>query len=259
MPYARAITLRTCGRLTVVASDFGSRYRTQTHVTSEALYASLTHGRTWNPHLIDLKNDLESFVAAYNVAQMPVWFLPGVFVTRQGAHLTDADLDTTVFNVVHEFYPSTSQKYALTNGVLRQTDRPFYVPTYGTIEAVKPDRRLATLGFSHCASLLENYTEGQTFLLGKKRTMVQIVALGDIVQGVCERGECVTPWLQLPPEYGGHFRTFEILAGTMRYILLRGITRDRLTYVRFAVPDGDVCLPDFYLDQVPFDVCPAET
>ncbi|MCL6560468.1 MAG: hypothetical protein K6U74_17080, partial [Firmicutes bacterium] len=89
MFYARAITLRNCGRFTVVASDFGSDYRTHTHVTSEALYASLTRGATWRPRLIDLRNDPDTFTQAYDVAAMPVWFLPGIFIAGGSPRLPD--------------------------------------------------------------------------------------------------------------------------------------------------------------------------
>jgi hypothetical protein len=81
--YARAIILRNCGRFTVAASDFWSDYRTHTHVTGEALYASLTRGATWQPRLIDLKNDPDVFTEAYDVTAMPVWFLPGIFIAEE--------------------------------------------------------------------------------------------------------------------------------------------------------------------------------
>lgn len=251
MLYARAITLRNCGRFTVVASDFGSDYRTHTHVTSEALYASLTRGATWRPRLIDLKDDPDTFTLAYNVDEMPIWFLPGVFIADGSHRLPDTYLDTTAFNVVHEFYPSTSQSYTRTNEGFRASDRPYHVPTYGTVQAIKPDCRLITYAFSPRRELLESYTEGQTFLLGKKRTMVQIVELSAVVEGTWRRGECTTWWLECPPDYGGRFRSFEVLAATMRYIILRGTTREEVAFVEFPFPDGGLFLPDFYLNQVP--------
>lgn len=250
MLYARAITLRNCGRFTVVASDFGSDYRTHTHVTSEALYASLTRGATWRPRLIDLKNDPDTFTLAYDVAAMPIWFLPGIFVADGSHRLPDASLDTTNFNVVHEFYPSTSRSYVFQKGALEEKDRPYHVPTYGTIQAVKPDRRLTTYAFSPRRELLDDFAEGQTFILGKKRTMFQIVDLSMVVEGAWKQGECTTGWLELPPNYGGRFQRFEVLAATMRYIILRGATRDKVGYVEFTLPEACLCLPDFYLEQI---------
>ena len=251
MLYARAITLRNCGRFTVVASDFGTDYRTHTHVTSEALYASLTRGATWRPRLINLKDDPDTFTLAYNVDEMPIWFLPGVFVADGGHRLPDAYLDTTAFNVVHEFYPSTSQSYIFTEEGFRARGRPYHVPTYGTVQAIKPDCRLITYAFSPRRELLENYAKDQTFLLGKKRTMVQIVRLSAVVEGVWKQGECTTWWLECPPDYGGRFRSFEVLAATMRYIILRGTTREEVGFVEFPFPNGGLYLPDFYLEQVP--------
>ncbi len=249
--YARAITLRNCGRFTVVASDFGSDYRTHTHVTSEALYASLTRGATWKPHPIDLKNDRYEFAQTYDVAAMPIWFLPGVFIADGSPRLPDAHLDTTAFNVVHEFYPSTSQSYVRRGEGFQARGRPYHVPTYGTIQAIKPDCRLVTYAFSPERELVENYAEGQTFLLGKKRTMVQIVDLSSVVEGTWKQGECTTWWLECPPNYRGWFRTFEILAVTMRYIIIRGATQKKVNFVEFRFSDDVLCLPDFYLDQVP--------
>jgi len=251
MLYARAITLRNCGRFTVVASDFGSDYRTHTHVTSEALYASLTRGATWRPRLIDLKNDPADFTRAYDVATMPIWFLPGIFLANGSHRLPDASLDTSAFNVVHEFYPSTSKAYIFKKGDLEEKDRPYHVPTYGTIQAVKPDHRLVTCTFSPRRELLEAFAEGQTFILGKKRTMFQIVRVSSLVEGVERNGICQTGWLELPPYYGDRFQRFEVLAATMRYIILRGVTRDPGRYVEFVFPETNLCLPDFYLEQIP--------
>lgn len=252
MLYTRAITLRNCGRFTVVASDFGSDYRTHTHVTSEALYASLTRGATWRPQLVDLQDDPDTFTLAYDVAAMPIWFLPGIFLSDGSHRLPDADLDTTAFNVVHEFYPSTSRRYTLNRGVLQERRRPHYVPTYGTIQAVKPDRRLMTNAFSPKRELLQGFAESQSFLLGKKRTMFQIVDLSPIVEGATKQGKCVTPWLEIPPTFGGKFQSFEILAATLRYIILRGVTRESVEFIHFELTGGSISLPDFYLAQIPF-------
>jgi len=253
MLYARAISLRNCGRFTVVASDFGSDYRTHTHLTSEALYAGLTRGATWRPHLINLKEDSETFTISYDVAAMPIWFLPGMFISEGSHRLPDSDLDTNAFNVVHEFYPSTSKRYAFKKGCLEEKKRPYHVPTYGTIEAVKPDQRVETCAFSPRKDLLETLAEGQTFLLGKKRTMFQIVSISPVVHGEGWEGVCRTGWLELPPNYGGLFKSFETLAATMRYLILRGTTREAVRYVEFLF-DSPLRIPDFYLDLIPFGV-----
>ncbi len=253
MLYARAITLRNCGRFTVVASDFGSDYRTHTHVTSEALYASLTRGATWKPRLIDLKNDTYAFTETYDVQKMPIWFLPGLFSAGEGYHLPDDHLDTNSFNVVNEFYPSTSKCYVFKKGNLDEKPRPHHVPTYGTVQAVKPDRRLTTYAFSPKKELLESFIEGQTFLLGKKRTMFQIIELSAVAEGLWKNGACSTEWLELPPNYGGYFRQFQILTATMRYIIVRGMTRGEVKYVDFPLVGNNgnnICLPEFYWETI---------
>jgi hypothetical protein len=250
MLYARAITLRNCGRFTVIASDFGSDYRTHTHVTSEALYAALTRGATWRPRLIDLRNDPDTFTLAYDVAAMPIWFLPGIFMADGSPRLPDAYLDTTAFNVVHEFYPSTSLSYVLGNDGLEAKARPYYVPTYGTVQAVKPNQRMVTYAFSPQQDLLQRFAQGQTFVLGKKRTMFQVVELSDIVRGVWKQGSCATTWLELPPHGARHFQSFEVLAATMRYIILRGRTRGG-AFVEFHLGESSLCLPDRYLAETP--------
>jgi len=99
--------------------------------------------------------------------------------------------------------------------------------------------------------LVEAYSEGQTFLLGKKRTMVQIVDLSPVVEGAWKQGVCTTWWLECPPDYGVRFRSFEVLAATMRYIILHGTTREEVEFVEFSFLKGDLCLPDFYIAQVP--------
>jgi len=251
MLYARAITLRNCGRFTVIASDFGSDYRTHTHVTSEALYASLTRGATWRPRVINLKNDPEDFSLAYDVAAMPIWFLPGIFMADGSPRLPAAHLDTTAFNVVHEFYPSTSRAYVFKKGGLEEKDRPYHVPTYGTIQAVKPDRRLTTYAFSPGRELLESFAESQTFILGKKRTMFQIIGLSEVGEGQREVGTCATPFLQVAVGDIQHFASYEVLAATMRYLLVRGEMRAPGPYWCFLGDDHPICVPEWYLRRSP--------
>ncbi|MEW6228151.1 MAG: hypothetical protein AB1700_08700, partial [Bacillota bacterium] len=138
MLYARALLLRNCGRFTHVSSDFGSQYHTHIFVTSEALHASLTRGATWRHpgKYIDLDADMtkslreDYFRCDYDVSLKPIWFTPGVFVDETLRVLPKQRhvVDRHDFNVVDEDYPSTGG-----NG------RPYFVPTYGTIEGVLPD------------------------------------------------------------------------------------------------------------------------
>jgi len=255
MLYARAITLRNCGRFTHISSDFGADYRTHTHVTSEALYASLTHEVSRRrPRFVDLENDVYDFAADYDVSSKPVWFLPG---NKEGGQLAPERLDTSYFNVISSVYPSTSQSYSFEKGKLKVSKRSHRVPTFGSIQAVLPDNLLVTVGFSPDESLLAAFVLAQTFLLGKKRTMFQIIALSEVVEGKVREGQCITGYLQLSPNSSTHFQSFEVLAATMRYIILRGTTREEVKYIEFPFSDGPICLPDFYLKQLPVQCVPV--
>lgn len=248
--YARTLILRNCGRFTHVSSDFGSQYHTHTFVTSEALYASLTRGATWRHtgRNIDLQEDAKKstnadyFFCDYDVAAKPLWFTPGVFVDAYGEPLVKQRgvTDRTDFNVVSEGYPSTGGN-----------SRPHYVPTYGKIEGILPDQRLEIRALSSHYEELSEFQVDQTFLLGKKRTMFQVVALSEIAAGQWHEGICSTGWLEIPPTWGRHFQSFEILAATMRYLVLKGTTREIVKYIEFALSGITLRVPQFCLGRVP--------
>jgi hypothetical protein len=252
--YARAIWLRNCGRFTHVSSDFGSQYHTHTFVTSEALYASLTRGVSWRhvSRFVDLEADARKatsddyFLCDYDVQSKPIWFTPGVFVDEQLHPLAKERgvVDRNDFNVVDEGHPGTGGG-----------NRPYYVPTYGRIEGILPDHRLLAYAMSPYHEELEWFTADQIFLLGKKRTMMQIMALSEIVSGEKKQGSCRTGFLQLSPADIGHYLSFDVLAATMRYLILRGETRDDETYVSFSLQIGhkdvSLTLPEFYLARTP--------
>ncbi|HRQ42391.1 MAG TPA: hypothetical protein PLD25_31125 [Chloroflexota bacterium] len=234
--YARKIVLRNCGRFTVIQSDFGADYRTHTHVTSEALYASLTRGVTWQPKPIVVKNDADDFVRDYNPSALPIWFTPGIFLDKDGkSQLAQDTFDTAYFNVLHEAYPTTSKSYGYAKtGILEEQSRPHHTPTYGTWQGIKPDNRLFTCAFSPDIRLLEAFTIGQTFLLGKKRTMMQIIHVEEIVEGKAGVGSCTTPFLQVSTTGIALFQSFEVMAGTIKYLIMRGITQPRTKHVQFG-------------------------
>lgn len=264
--YARAITLRNCGRFTVIASDFGGDYRTQTHVTSQALYASLTRGATWRAGgtvegrpvypAIRVRKDRYDFAADYDLEALPIWFTPGLFARQNGKNLSDQALDAGYFNVVHEFYPSTSKQFKFNKqGRLKGTKRPSRVPTYGTWQGILPDRRVQTIALAREPALLEGFEVGQTYLLGKKRTMMQITSVSKTAPGAGQYGTCQTGLLQLPPDGISHFRAFDVIAATMRYLIVHGATRSEQPFVTFTLDDdgepGSLNLPRFYLESTP--------
>lgn len=262
MLYARALLLRNCGRFTHVQSDFGSQYYTHTFVTSEALYASLTREVTWrhDGKFIDLEEDAKKSASAdyffcdYDVKAKPIWFTPGVFVDRQFRLLPKQRgvVDRNDFNVVDEAYPSTDGG-----------GRPYYVPTYGRIESVLPNHKMLTFGLSPNPQELEGFIIGQTFLMGKKRTMFQLTDVSSIVElvkveGAATIGECQP--IQVKLDEVRKFREYEILAGTARYLLVRGQTLETPLAVSFSLSNEILglrrVLPTFWVEQVQIRLSP---
>jgi len=242
--------LRNCGRFTHVSSDFGSQYHTHTFVTGEALYASLTREATWRHagKFVDLEEDAKKaarndyFLCDYDVDAKPIWFTPGVFVDDDFCPLPKQRgvVDRHNFNVVDEDYPSTGGG-----------GRAYFVPTYGSIESVLPDHRMFTCAISPRRNELERFAVGQTFILGKKRAMFQVVTVSEMVEGERKRGECMVGWLEVPPDYAVRFQSFEVFAATMRYLIVRGMTRPETQHLDFPLSMEKLCLPDFYLERTP--------
>jgi hypothetical protein len=248
--YARALWLRNCGRFTHVSSDFGSQYHTHTFVTGEALYASLTREATWRHagKFVDLEEDAKKavrddyFLCDYDVDAKPIWFTPGVFMDDALRPLPKQRgvVDRHNFNVVDEDRPSTGG-----------AGRAYFVPTYGSIESVLPDHRMFTRAYSPQWDELQRFAIGQTFMLGKKRTMFQIVRLSETAESTWKHGDCMVDWLEVPPDYAIRFQSFEVFAATMRYLIVRGTTRPATRYLEFPLLHGHFCLPDFYLQRTP--------
>lgn len=189
------------------------------------------------------------FFCDYNVKEKPVWFTPGIFVDPCYELLAKQQgvVDKNDFNVVDEGYPSTGG-----NG------RAYFVPTYGRIEGVLPGQLLLTWAVSPEQKELEAFLNNQTFLMGKKRTMFQIVRLSPLVKGRQNKKKCHIPYLQLKPVDLEQFEEFQILAVTIRYILLKGQTRDEIDCYSFFLNENeefytkDLFLPKFYLDRIPW-------
>lgn len=254
MLYARALLLRNCGRFTHISSDYGSQYHTHTFVTSEALYASLTREVTWwhESKFVDLEKDAKKaasddyFFCDYNVKAKPIWFTPGVFVDEQFRLLPKQRgvVDKNDFNVVDEGYPGTGGG-----------GRAYFCPTYGRIESVLPGHRLFTCALSPRRQELEGFTVGQIFLLGKKRTMFQLIDVSNGAEPL--KVEDYTSFdeyqpIQIKLDELKNFREYEILAGTARYLLVRGYTSEALI-ASFNYSGRKVMrrvLPVFWVEQV---------
>ncbi len=254
--YARALLLRNCGRFTHVSSDFGSQYHTHLFVTSEALYASLTRGVTWRheSRFVDLDDDASKssredyFFCDYDVARKPIWFTTGVFVDEQLRHLTKERrvVDKNDFNVIDEDYPSTG-------GGGR--GRAYYVPTYGRIESVLPNHLLFTCALSPQRSELETFAPQQTFLLGKKRAMFQLVRGSKSVNLSPSGGSgAFNEYLPLQVKFSEmqNFLEYQILAATTRYLVIRGrlIDGQQEMSANFSEWNTRCILPSFWIDLV---------
>jgi hypothetical protein len=235
--YARWLTLRNCGRFLHVASDFGSNYRTHPFLSQEMLYAGLTRERTRRPRQFADAFSNYDFYRDFRVKDLPLWFSVGILVDRTDAPLPKSRQvsDVNQFNSIRESTPSTN------------LDGP--VPTYGSIESILPGNRFKTLAVSPTMEHLLAFKSGQVFWMGKKRTMFQVTDdLGEIVPGKQEHGNCPTPSIQVNSVDSVRFARMEIIAGTQRYVVVRGEVKDTDFY-HFDFPLESVGVPQFSLKR----------
>lgn len=213
--YAREIILRNCGRFFHVSSDFGSEYKTHAFLSSEMLYAGLSRERTRKPRSFSDAMSSYDFFRDFQVQAWPVWFTTAMLIDTQTHEVIGKrrqDIDTHVFNSLQEGRPGIQENSRL--------------PKFGSIETILPNRRFSTLALSLDADLLLNFQLGQVFCMGKKRTMFQIAQLTEIMEGTFKHTSCITPFLQIRPQDSLRFQRFQIIAGTQRYMVLRGETHE---------------------------------
>ncbi|MDI3508332.1 MAG: hypothetical protein PWP48_400 [Clostridiales bacterium] len=234
--FCRRFVLRNCGRFLHISSDFGSKYKTHLFVTSEALYAGMTREMTRKPKMVDIKEDVYDFYATYDIAGFPVWFTPGIFV-EDTAILEPIRsrkmIDVNTFNVMDEDYPGTG------SGKKRHSS-----PTYGTMESILPGNYLVFFGFSTCEKYLSSYQMGSVYMLGKKRTMCQIVDMSPVCLCDYDRNGDVYP-VQIDHMQINDFSEYTIHAVTMRYMLVSGLYKKEVVKCRFSgngFEDGN-CIP----------------
>lgn len=238
--YARQITLRNCGRFMHVASDFGSNYQTHPFLSQEMLYAGLTRERSRMPRAFSTAMEDYDFHRDFRLAELPVWFSVGILVDRQGRLLPKARgvADINLFNSLSEGTPGI------------QSDDRF--PKYGSMEAVLPDNRFVALAVSPRPEHLRAFVDGQVYWMGKKRTMFQVCALTEVVKGQNQHGDCQSCFVQIVPDDTPRFRRLQAIAGTQRYIVVRGELTD-IDFVRFEFrrgrPDNQVEVPWFVLER----------
>jgi len=235
--YARWLTLRNCGRFLHVASDFGSIYHTHPFLSQEMLYAGLTREQTRIPRQFIAAFDGYDFYRDFRIKELPLWFSVGILVNRRGEPLPKSRQVTDVnqFNSIRESTPTTSLRGP--------------VPTYGSIESILPDNRFKTLAVSPAKEHLLAFMPGQVCWMGKKRTMFQVTDdLGVLVLGRQQGGDCLTPFIQIKLADVTRFARMEVIAGTQRYVVMRGEVKDSEGYA-FDFEDGTLGLPQFALDD----------
>jgi hypothetical protein len=213
--YARTITLRNCGRFLHVLSDFGSNYQTHAFLSSEMLHAGLGRERTRRPRVFAAAMGQYDFFSDFVVRKWPVWFTPAMMIDSSGKPLAKSrrDADIHTFNSLKEGVPG-----------IQDNDK---FPKFGTMETILPGRRFRTMAVSPEKGLLEQFEVGQVFWMGKKRTMFQVNegGLSSITEGMAMEKAWQTPFIQVSMNDSTLFTSFEIMAATQRYMLMRGQTK----------------------------------
>lgn len=238
--FAKGLLLRNCGRFLHVASDFGSNYKTLPFLSSEMLYAGLSREQTRTPRQAqDLMGEYD-FFKDFRIKEWPVWFTPAMLVDQGSGQIipkSRRDTDTHLFNSLKEGTPGI------------QEDGRY--PKFGSMETILPDRHFWTLAISPEPSFVNRFEPEQVFWMGKKRTMFQIAIITETSTGKPAEGECTTPFLQVISANVMHFKTMEILAGTQRYLVIRGDIGDvrHWTFTFKTLPLFErVSIPAFSID-----------
>lgn len=238
--FARRFVLRNCGRFLNVSSDFGSRYKTHTYISSEGMYAGLTREMTRREKLVMMETDFYNFKETYDLTSIPIWFTPGIFVNENLVPVPKSAslIDTNLFNVLDENYPGTG------GGGKRKS----YCPTYGSIEWILPGNSLLTYAFSKEKGVIERYKLGSVYLIGKKRTMFQIMDMSPMAECSKEsEGHVIA--CQVNPDWIPRFEEYRIYAVTMRHLLVKG--KYKGSVVKAIFPDQQLAFPE---ELLPYEI-----
>jgi len=182
------------------------------------------------------------FFRDFDLSKAPLWFTPATLCKQEAGgglrFMSKSRLvsDRNLFNSMKEANPGIQDNDLL--------------PKFGSIESILPGQLFYTIGFSPERGELDVFEEGQTFIMGKKRTMFQLVSLSrtNETQQIREQ-VCHCEFVQIQPRDVTFFTSFEVLATTRRYLVLRGETRPAVAY-RFqpGVPfPAEVVVPEFVL------------
>ncbi|TDX59024.1 hypothetical protein [Orenia marismortui] len=250
--YGRAIILRNCGRFLNIASDFGSEYKTHPFLTEQMVYAGLTRENElfWDSSddrygVKDKIYEEYNFEDKYKLGDTGIYFTCGYLIDKfkyeneiELWNKNRINTDINIFNSIKE------------NG--QSWDSKEKYPKHGNIESILPNNYFLTFVFSTDKDYLDKYYNGQTFYMGKKRTMFQIQEMSDIVKGnlIEEEAELSLP-IQVNHNEVDNFNYYSIMTLTQRYILLKGKTKLGNNY-RWNLDFKDlnkINLPKFFVDK----------
>ncbi|MCK8826434.1 hypothetical protein MWH25_01555 [Natroniella acetigena] len=247
--YGRAIILKNCGRFLNIASDFGSEYKTHPFLTEQMVYAGLTReNELIGKRELQLEKgqvpDDYDFNGRYRIPNGRYFTCAYIIDKKDYKNEGNIKLwnknrdnsDINDFNSIQEDTGKTAQNN---------------LPTYGNIEWMLPNNYFITFAISTDKDYFEKYYKGQTFYMGKKRTMFQIEEMSEVVVGQSKQSEAelFLP-IQLSHQEVENFNYYEILTLTQRYILLKGKTKEINNY-QWQLEFKDLTtinLPNFFVD-----------
>ena len=241
--YGRAIILRNCGRFLNIASDFGSEYKTHPFLTEQMVYAGMTREKDVEKGQVPEKYDFES---RYNIPNNK-YFTCGYIIDKEkyeansSIQLWNKNRDNSDINDFNSIDETEA-------GV--QTNKK--LPKYGNIECILPNNYFLTFAFSTNKNFLKEYYAGQTFYMGKKRTMFQIEDLSQIDKNKIsnEETELFLP-IQVDNKEIEQFNYYEIVTVTQRYVLVKGKTKIQDNYKWGLDFNGlkKINLPSFFVNK----------
>lgn len=249
--YGRAIIIKNCGRFLNIASDFGSEYKTHPFLTEQMVYAGLTRE---NELIEDKKLKIEKSIVPDKYDFNDRYKIPNgryftcAYIINQKKYKEEQNIELWNKNRdnsdVNDF-----NSIAETNAGVQDNNK---LPKFGNIESILPNNYFITFAFSMYKDYLEKYYNGQTFYMGKKRTMFQIEKMSDIVQGnSIERESKLFLPIQINQDEVEKFGFYSIITVTQRYILLKGKTK-KIINIHWPIDFNNlkgISLPAFYSES----------
>jgi hypothetical protein len=232
----------------MVRSDFGSDYTTCLFLSEESLYAGLTREVTRKFGRIDENMDSD-FLMGYDVQARPVWFTPGMFVSSLDGIANTVPVDRMKYNVVDESVPSTSKSTVFDKKGNRNFVDRNNIATFGSMESVLPNQKVFTIGISTEERYLSCYSPKNVYMMGKKRTMFEVLDVSEVVRLEEDELQETLP-IQVQMEDLNEFSFYTIHDVNARYFLVEGKAL-KSWRVQFNLSGKAVTkfLPDLFIDR----------